>query len=226
MSEERRLIGEDGSLFRGTLGTEVVGNGTLTITAKTLVYITSDLAANAGSAFEGLDTGYFYYSPILTAGADLPAGAKWKVMSQANSLDLAGWSLEANGDVIETTVLADKFKKKRRGKLDATGNATISFIKGITDIAATGFMNSFYDIVTISNTGVATLSPVSSEPFWVVGWLDDKDSVSGNHKLFTVFQAEFDNWPINVKMGEAQGFDTTFHLAGATDPVLYRVQNV
>lgn len=224
--EEKRLIGEDGALFRGSLGTEVIGNGTLTIPANTLVMITSPLADNVGSAFEGLDIGYFYYSPILTAGADLPADTKWKVMTQNNMLDLAGWGLEVTADVVETTTLNDRFKKKRTAKLSADGSATIVFVKGITDDVLTGVMTAFYEVVTIDNTGVATLTPVSTEPFWIIGWLDNKDSVAGNHKLFTVFQAEFENFPLNVKMGETQGFDTSFHLVGATDPVIYRVQNV
>lgn len=223
----KRLIGEDGALFRGELGTEQIGDGTtLTIPANTLVQITSGLTANVGSAFEGLDAEYFYYSPILTPATELPVGTKWKVMTAFETLDLAGWNLDVSAEVIDVTVNRDRFRKSRNGKLSASGSVSVVFIKEVTDVADLGFMSSFYEIVDISATGVATLHPVNDQPYFMIGWLDNKDSQAGAHKLFTVFQCEFENFPLNVRMGEAQGFDANFHLVGDTDPVIYRVTNV
>lgn len=220
----KRLIGEDGALFRGTLGATVTGDGsTQSIAAETLVQVTSSLTANIGSAFEGLPAGYFYYSPIATLAADLIVGTTWKVMTVGNMLDVAGWMLEASADIVETTVLNDNFKKKRTAKLDATGSVDLVFIKGITDVAGSGILDSFYDVVAIAADGTATLSPKTSESIWLMGWLDNKDSETGENLLFTVMEVEFENFPLNVKMGEPDGFTANFHLVGATDPVIYKV---
>lgn len=224
MASESRLIGEDGALFRGELGAEVVGDGILTIAAKTLVQITG--IASAANAFTGLTVGDFYYSPVVTDGTDLPVGCKWKVMTSFETLDLAGWNIEATAEVIDVTVNKDRARKKRSGKLDINGTASVVFIKGVTDVASLGFMSSFYKIVDVAADGTVTVTPIRTEPFWMIGWLDNKDSVSGHHQLFTVFQVEFENFPLNVRMGEAQGFDANFHLVGDTDPVIYRITNV
>jgi hypothetical protein len=220
--EQTRLTGEDAKLYRMSFGAEVVGNGTLTIAVDTWVKITAK--ASSGSSFGDLAVGDFYYNN--TGVAEVPvAGDKWRVVTLGDMLDLAGWNLDVTAETIDVTTTADRFRKMRNGKLSANGTASVVFIKGITDDPAVGVLNSFYKVVEFDDAGAITVSPVATEPFFLLGYLDYKDNVVGHHKLATALEVEFEGFPLNFRMNEAANVEMPFHLVGATDPVIYRIQN-
>jgi hypothetical protein len=161
MAEERRLVGNDAKLMRGTKGslvTQVVGE-TNTIASDTWVMIAAK--SSVGSAFGGLVAGDMYYNTTAAAITPNYVGAgdadAWYPFTFADMLDLAGWSIELTKDKIDVTVIADSVKKYRNGKADATGSASFVFIKGISDVATSGIMDSFFRIADIDDTGVATV---------------------------------------------------------------------
>jgi hypothetical protein len=218
MAEEKRLIGEDAKLMRGTLGT--VSAVAAPIAADTWVQI---VTKGTFASWTDLEVGDLWYNN--TGSAATPTGATYQVLALEDMLDLSGWALEVTADKIETTVIADGFKKYRNGKKDASGSADFVFIKGITDVAASGIMDSFFKIVDIADTGVATVTPVNTTPYYILGYLDYTDTVVGNHKLATLMQVEFEGFPLNFKMGEASNVSVNFHLVGSIDPIIYRVEN-
>lgn len=223
MAEEKRLIGNDGSLGTLSLGTEVVGNGVLTIAAKTLVLITAKKAT--GSAFGGTGTtgllvGDFYYNPSASAVTP-PAGDSWKVATFNNMLDINGWSLKMSAAEVDVTTLADGARKYRKGKADAEGSVSFVWIKGISDQAG-GLANQFFKLANINASGVVTsVADKSTTPIYLMGYLDNT-AVVGEVAEFTVMQVEFFDAALNVKDNEANNQDVKFRLTGSTNPVVYR----
>lgn len=215
MAEEKRLIGDDGKLARGSLASVAT---TDTLIAESWYLITKKAAV--GSIFGDLVVNDFYYAPIEMT---LTAGDEAKLLTLSTLVDLSGWSLEITGDEIEVTVLDDKFKKYRKGKLDATGSATFIFIKGETD-SADNLANYFFDNVVITASGTVTKTDKKENTLYMVGYLDDT-SISGEAQLATVMQVEFFDFPLNMNSSEAVEIETPFRLAGDTDPILYRIVN-
>jgi hypothetical protein len=226
MAEEKRLIGNDGSLGTLALGSEVVGNGTLTIAAKTLVQIT--LKKSTGSAFGGTGTtglvvGDFYYNPSASAITP-PAGDNWKVATFTNMLDINGWNLKLTAAEVDVTTLADGARKYRKGKSDAEGSVSFVWIKGISD-AAGGLANQFLAIANIAADGTVTsVAAKSTTPIYLWGFLDNT-TVVGEVAEFTVLQVEFFDAALNVKDNEANNQDVKFRLSGSGNPIIYRAIN-
>lgn len=215
MAEEKRLIGDDGKLARGSLASVAE---TVTLTAERWYKITAK--AVAASKFGDLSVGDFYYAPTSIT---LTSGDEAKLLTLTTVIDLSGWSLELSADEIDVTVLDDKFKKYRKGKLDATGSASFIFIKGETD-QADNLANYFFDHVSITASGVVTKTSKKENTLYMVGYLDDTE-VAGEAQLATVMEVEFFNFPLNMNSSEAVSIETPFRLAGDTDPILYRITN-
>jgi hypothetical protein len=214
----KRIIGEDGSLVKGALGSTVVGDGILTIAANTWVKIIAK--ANSGSTFGDLPVGAFYLSPVVETP---PIGDNWQVLTPAVMADLTGWSLEISADEIETTVLRDNFKKYRKGKKDASGSASFVYIKGTTD-ASDGLLNQFFQIAEISATGAVTLNAIDTDPVYVIGYIDNP-TTAGYIREATIMQVEFFNFSLPMNMGEAMNIETPFRLVGDSDPIFYKITN-
>lgn len=211
MAEEKRLIGEDGRLARGSLGT----SGLTTLNGG-YWYQISDKDASS-SIFGDLAVGDFYYPPIDIAGV---GDDEAYLLTLSDMVDLSGWSLDLTADEVEVTVLSDRFKKYRKGKLDASGSASFVFIKGETD-SANNLANYYFDIAEISEAGVVVLSPKKTDTLYLVGYLAEEDV--GEVTLATVMEVEFFNFSLPMNSSEAVNMDIPFRLVGDTDPILYRI---
>ena len=215
MAEERRLIGDDGKLVRGSLGAVE----TTTFSADTWYKIKAKAASN--SVFGDLEINDFVRFPIDVSAA---SGDEAYSLTETDLVDLSGWSLSLSGDEVEVTVLADKFKKYRKGKLDANGTASFVFIKGETD-QANSLSNYFFDNVEIAADGTVTKTDKLESSLYLVGYLDDT-TTSGEVMLATVMEVEFFNFELPMNSSEAVNMEVPFRLIGDTDPILYRIHNV
>lgn len=211
MAEEKRLIGEDGRLTRGSLGetpiTNLVAGNWYLVTDK------DDVA----SQFGDLEIDDFYYAPVDIA---LAGDDECLLLTLADMVDLSGWSLDLTADEIEVTVLRDSFKKYRKGKLDANGSASFVFIKGETD-QPDALANYYFDVAEIAEDGTVTFSQKKTTTLYLVGYLADEGE--GEVTLATVMQVEFFNFSLPMNMGDAVKMDIPFRLIGDTNPVLYRI---
>jgi hypothetical protein len=218
MASNKRLIGEDGFMARGTLGTEVVGNGTLTIAKGAWVQIT----AKAGSSeFGQLSVGDFFYAPSIVTPV---AGDKWKVLTLSILADGVGWNLDLSADEIDVTVNQDTVKKYRRGKADANGNVNFLYIAGVTD-AVGGLANKFFDICEIALDGTAVVNKRDVGSIYLVGYLNkgSETDLEDNVAIATIMRVEFFSFSLPSKMGEPGNMDVPFRLSGESNPVLYRI---
>jgi hypothetical protein len=211
MAEEKRLIGEDGRLTRGTLSE----TPTTSLTAGNWYLITDK--DEAASQFGDLVVSDFYYAPI---DIELAGDDEAELLTLSDMVDLSGWSLDLTADEIEVTVLNDSFKKYRKGKLDANGSASFVFIKGETD-QPDALANYYFDIAEIAEDGTVTLSQKKTDTLYLVGYLADEGE--GEITLATILQVEFFNFSLPMNMGDAVRMDIPFRLIGDTNPVLYRI---
>jgi hypothetical protein len=217
MSDIKRLIGDDGKLVRASVAAVA--------TANSLPAGWSKIAAKAASnsRFGDLAVGDYYYNP--TVSGVLTAGDTAYLVTTTTMADLKGWSLELSADEVEVTVVADTYKKYRKGKLDANGTASFVFIKGETD-AANGLASYFFKVATITAAGVVSdVVERSDNSLLLIGYMDAEED-SGEYFLATAFDVEFFNFAAPMNSSEAVEMEVPFRLVGATDPVLYKVTNV
>jgi len=222
MAEEKRLIGDDGRLCKGYL--DAVAESTEFENGEWYQISTKD---PADSVFGDLAVGDFYYAPVEMAAEVGDAAYQLHLVTMA---DLSGWSLSLTGDEVEVTVLADRYKKYRRGKLDANGTISLVFIKGITDqpddnIGGWGLANYFFDIVEIEDDGNVTYNARLTDPVYVVGYACEEATDSVEVTLATVLQIEFYNFEMPMNISEAVNMEIPFRLIGDNDPILYRITN-
>ena len=214
MAEEKRLIGDDGQLVRATIAT-VLTSGTFATGWWKI-----GTKAVAASRFGNLLAGDLYYAPASVSGT---AGDAAYAMTTASLVDLSGWSLELTGDEVEVTVLADTYKKYRKGKLDANGSASFVFIKGETDTAG-NLANYFFKEAVITASGTVTVTARNNNSLFLIGYLDNELD-SHEYKSVTAFEVEFFNFSLPMNSSEAVKMEVPFRLVGAVDPILYRIEN-
>ena len=209
----KRLIGDDGKLVRASVAASP--------TTTTLTTGWYKLAVVAGGSFGTLAVDDYYYAPatVTLSGSDSAYA-----VTTAELQDLSGWSLGLTADEIEVTVLADTYKKYRKGKLDANGSASFVFTKGVTDADA-GLAHYFFKEATISATGaVSNVLARSDDALLLIGYIDD-ETTSADYKLITAFEVEFYDFSLPMASSEAVNMEVPFRLSGDTDPILYKVYN-
>jgi hypothetical protein len=215
MANGKRLIGDDGKLVRCAIGAATSGSitsGWWKIKAK----------ATVASKFGALLVDDFYYAPAVVS---LTYGDQAYATTLTDLTDLSGWSLELSADEVETTVLIDTYKKYRKGKLDANGTATFTFIRGVTDDVTDGLAKYFFKTATIAADGtVSNVTNRSDDSLVLIGYIDN-DTTAGESFLATAFEVEFFNFSFPMNSSEAVSFEVPFRLVGDTDPILYKVTN-
>jgi hypothetical protein len=212
--EEKRIIGDDGSLVRASIA------ATLTSGTFAVGWWRIGALAASNSRFGTLEVGDLYYAPVSVAGT---AGDAAYAITTTDLVDLSGWSLELAADEVEVTVLADTYKKYRKGKMDANGTASFIFIKGETDTAG-NLANYFFKEAVITASGTVSVSARSNDSLFLIGYIDN-ETTAGQYKSVTAFEVEFFNFSLPMNSSEAVSMEVPFRLVGAVDPILYRIAN-
>lgn len=223
MPAGKRLIGDDGKLVRCSIAAVVTSGANFTagwwkIASKAPANSCFDAGAGDGE----LEAGDFFYAPATVT--QTPGDTAYKITT-TDMGDLSGWSLELSADEVETTVLIDTYKKYRKGKLDANGSATFTFIRGTTDDITDGLTKYFFKTATIDAAGeVSNVTARSDDSLYLIGYIDN-ETAAGDSFLATMFQVEFFNFSFPMNSSEAVQFEVPFRLVGDTDPILYKITN-
>jgi len=221
-NEQRRIIGDDVGLYKGEIGTVLKSTGD-TIPANQLVKIVA-----VGTKFANLLAGD-YFIHTVGAGIVLAGADSCYLVTQNKMADITSATIDISNDKIDTTALADAFKVARSGKSDLTGTVEFVYIKGITDdttaLTGTGLLSAFFRTATIAANGTASVTTKSNTPWLLVLWLDETDTVVGNHKLLIVLQVEFESFTLGGSMGNAQTTSAPFHIVGGSPTTVYKVVN-
>lgn len=225
--EIKRLIGDDAQIYTGDIDTtELVGDGT-----KTLDELTG------GALGDGNGAGFYlicakatssFFPTKLLLGEMYPAlgsevlaiGDTVKRLILSQLADCGGWSLDITQDKVDTTVLADNFKKARPGKKDASGTCKQLFIQGITD-EDDGMIDRTIKTFRRTRDGSVTVSEALNKSMYMLGYVNKAQS-AGERESYVFAQIYMYGMKLGADSGSAQSYDSNFSLTGR-DPVFYSI---
>ena len=218
----RKLTGNDGTVYKGALGTEVTGTGTapmpvgmnlIAAVATTTGYPpkTSGLVAQAGRIIR-----------VRTGVTITPkAGDKYKPITLTELCDISAFTMPFTASQIDTTTFCDDIMTSEVGKTDMSGT-----LDGITTIGDTtdpgGFLNRFIDVIKQDGSTSYDVYESTSDVYFGY-FVCNKTAAKGDE--ISVFA------PINIfgasiggGMTDAQTFSSSFKFASYSGilPGLYR----
>lgn len=220
----RKLTGSDATVYTGTLGSEVTGDGT---TPMAVGYHVATAVTDSSPGFPqptdgGLSIRVGDVIQVRTGQTITPVAAEsWKPITLSELCDISSFTMPFAADEIETTTFCDIIKTYEVGKVDVSGT-----MSGITTIGTTtdqtGFLGQFIDI--IRQDGAVSYDVFAQNSALLFGYfVANKNQTKGDE--IAVFA------PINIfgasiggDQASAQTFDTSFRFASSDDvnPALYR----
>lgn len=232
--EMKRLIGDDAQIFTGNISAyELAGDG-----EKTL----DELIAACDEALEEdpnmTGTGFYLITAKAKTASFFPlkmnvdemypalgtevlaAGDKVKRLNLSQLGDCAGWTMDINQDKVDTTVLADEYKKARPGKKDASGTLKQLFIQGITD-EEDGMVDRTLKTFRRDANGNVTVSESLNRSLYMQGYIN-KAQCPGERDSFVFAQIYMYGMKLGADSGSAQSYDSNFSLTGK-DPLFYSI---
>jgi hypothetical protein len=219
---DKRLIGEDASLYKFVAGATKTGDGsTITLTAGKIYKITAK--ATSSSIFPaGFAVGDYYYA---TTAAVLASGDICIEQTETLVSDCKSWTMTVSSDEVEVTVLADSVKKYRKGKSDVSG--TITGIAFTSELGKAGSVNNRFIKTVAVTMGTAPVAndvfAIDSSDYFIKAYLNE-DDVSGNTQVFILAQIELLGYNWGAEMGNAQEWSSDIRMIGV-DPVMFAVTN-
>lgn len=207
-----KLIGSDGFLVLGEVGSEYTGDG-----SQTLDELAGGLAASeegkgfyqvtavaaSGSAFTWTNAqakDYFYDDGTLV----MAVGDLAIPLPKDPDASIKSFEITLTADKIDTTTLTDKQKTYRMGRDDAAGTMT-----GITSIGNETISDRFMDRMEVSSLGVKTMNRKNKSPFYFIGYLQGEE-LSGETLSAIVGKVEPEGFTYGASDGSAQEFSTGF----------------
>lgn len=217
---DKRLIGEDASLYRFTLGTLVEGDGTTTLTAGK-IYKIATLATTSIFPTDFKVGDYFFATTAIVPAV----GDNYYPVTETLVADCNSWAMTLSSDEIEVTVLADNAKKYRKGKTDISG--TVTGINTTDQLSKEGSVNNRFIKVVSGKMGTAIANEnvfgIDKTDFFIKAFLNE-DDVPGNVQVFILAQIELLGYSWGAQLGNAQEWSSDIRLTGA-DPVMFAIEN-
>ena len=223
--EIKRLIGDDAQIYSGELSAEAIaGDGT-----KSLDELAGGAAGDkSGAGFYLIEAkaADSFFPEKMRVGEMYPAigtevlneGDEVKKLELYQLADCGGWSLDISQDKVDTTVLADEWKKARPGKKDASGTCKQLFIQGITD-EADGMIDRTIKTFRRDKDGNVSVSDALNKSMYMIGYINKAQS-GGERDSFVFAQIYMYGMKLGADSGSAQSYDSNFSLTGL-DPVFY-----
>lgn len=210
MGEITKLIGNDGYVCLGEIGSELVGNATSdfdTLAAggvgsgKGFYQVTAIASSSSIFDWTGAKVGDYFW----TDGTKVMAtGDKAKALPTAVDASVKQFQISLSKQKIDTTALSDPMMTYRMGKTDASGSFT-----GITTIGNYLVLDRFIERMDVSSAGAFSMTRISKQPFYFVGFLQS-DETSGETLLAVVGKVEPESSNLGAQDGSAQEFSTNF----------------
>jgi len=205
-----KLIGNDGYVCLGEVGTELVGDATDDLDDM----IAGGVGSGAGfyqvtaiatslSEFDWTDAevgDYFWNDGTLV----MATGDKCRALPKTANASIKNFEIPLSKDKIDTTVLTDAQKTYRMGKGDASGSMT-----GVTLIGDEIISDRFIDRMEVASDGTFTMHKMKNTPFYFVGFLQSDDT-AGETMVAIVGKVEAESFRYGATDGQAQEFTTGF----------------
>lgn len=225
--EIKRLIGDDAQIYTGDISPEIItGNGAITLDE----FAGGVAGDKSGAGFYLIETKAVdsFFPTEMKEGEMYPAlgtemlatGDEVRKLNLQQLADCGGWSLDISQDKVDTTVLADEFKKARPGKKDASGTCKQLFIQGITD-EDDGMIDRTIKTFRRDKDGNVTISEALNKSMYMAGYINKAQS-GGERESYIFAQIYMYGMKLGADSGSAQSYDSNFSLTG-TDPVFYSI---
>jgi hypothetical protein len=212
MANITKLIGSDGYVALGEIGSEVVGDA-----VKTL----DELAG--GVAADGTGKGFWQVTGIAASGSVFNwteakvgdyfwddgtlvpiVGDKAIQLPTSADTSIKSFEITLTADKIDTTTLTDDLKTYRMGRDDAAGTMT-----GVTTVGNEILSDRFLDRLEVSTPGTFTINRKTKAPLYFVGYLQGEE-ISGETLVAIVGKIEPEGFTYGATDGSAQEFSSGF----------------
>jgi hypothetical protein len=210
MGDITRLIGEDGYVAIGELGTELEGDsssdfdtlvGGGTGSGKGFYQLTAFTTASTYIDWSEPEvTDYFYDDGT----GIMNTGDKARALPTTALDSIKTFEIALSKTKIDVTTLVDKLMTYRMGKADAVGSMT-----GVTIVAEEILSDRFLDRMEVDNAGARTMNRRTDLPVYFVGYLQGEE-LSGETLVAIVGKVELENYTYGASLGSAQEFNTGF----------------
>lgn len=229
-----KLVGNDGTVFRGVIGAEVEGDGIVVLAAGTYIITAVDAStawpsASGATGAVDIEVGY-----LIEGGATTPivpaVGDKYVPLTLTELCDISQWGLDYAADEIDVTTFCNSQKRYEKGKTDVQGSLSGIVTVGVTDAPNTGLLQEFMDIVRQSDGDEIDLhKQLSGEIFVKLAVNADTNKAD---PMFYFAPVNLYGFSLGGSVGaEASSFESPMRIstatAGAADveinPAFYRV---
>lgn len=199
----KRLTNLDGNLSQGTVGVEIIGDGSTAIPADGYYLVTA--VAGSTTLPTGIEVGYMVY---LTTSNTPATGDNVKPVTLTPMCFVQNGSLSFSRDVLEVTTLCDSVKTYKSGFTDLSGS-----FDGITEAgndSVKDIINKFVDTVTLDAAGsTATVSEANTNIFYLQFEVN-KASTQNEPLQFYFLPVTLTTGDTGLANASAQTFSTAF----------------
>ena len=213
MADISRLIGEDGHVHLGTIGTTKVGDSSDDFDDLNGGGVTSGGGFWQVVAIKTTSSYFTWTSPVVgdyfwNVGTGVMETGDTAVQLPTSNLTPAkGFSIDLTKAKVDTTVLTDVQKTYRMGKSDASGSITL-----IETVGSETISDKFMDRQEITSAGVFTsMNRLTNTPLHFVGWLQDAYT-SGETYIAVVGKIIIESKGIGIGLGSAQEYTSNFAI--------------
>lgn len=205
-----KLVGNDGYVCLGEVGTELTGDATDDLddlvgdgvgSGKGFYQVTAIAESSSEFDWSEPEVGdYFWNDGTLV----MASGDKCQPLPKTANASIKSFEIPLSKDKIDMTVLTDPQKTYRMGKGDASGTMT-----GVTLIGDELLSDRFMDRLEVSSAGAFTMHRMKNTPFYFVGFLQSSDA-AGETMVAIVGKVEAESFRYGATDGQAQEFSTGF----------------
>lgn len=205
-----KLIGNDGYVALGEVGSELIGDAIDDLddlvaggvgSGKGFYQVTAIASSSTVFTWTSPKVGDYFWDDGLIV---LATGDKVRALPKTADASIKSFEIPLSKDKIDTTVLTDSQKTFRMGKGDASGSMT-----GVTLIGNELLSDRFIDRLEVASDGTFTMNRMKNTPFYFVGFLQSDDT-SGETMVAIVGKVEAESFRYGATDGQAQEFTTGF----------------
>ena len=211
-----RLIGNDGAIYLTAIAAAYVGDATKTFDVlaggaigskegQGFYQVTAIKAAGSYIDWTSPEVGDYFYNDgtgVMEVGdTAIPIAL---ITSQDEDTSVKSFEISLSKDKIDVTTLSDDQKTYRMGKADASGT-----MNAITVVSNNTIQNRFMDIMDVSSAGAFTMTRLTDDALYFVGFLNDEQT-SGDTLVAVVGKIEIESGSLGASDGSAQEFSSSF----------------
>jgi len=184
---------------------ELAGGAAASEAGKGFYQVTSVAATGTNFTWTSPEVGdYFYNDGTLVPDTDDNCRPVILLTDVDEDASIKSFEISLSKDKVDVTALSDDQKSYRMGKTDASGTLT-----AITVVSNDTIKNRFMDIMDVSSVGAFTMTRLTNDELYFVGYLNDEET-SGDTMAAVIGKIEIESGSLGAADGSAQEFSASF----------------